>query len=175
MCDYCGCRRSGPTAELAAEHVRLRELAETLHAALHDGTDAAAVFDEFVQLLQMHAAKEEVGLFVHAAPTPLGDQITELCREHDDLRLPLELGVVEVVDDGVEDLDRLAHPLLDGGLDVHERQRREAVHAVGHGLRDAGPHAELLGRIDQRDAHDGLPQAGGSLPARAVTEVASRR
>ena len=30
MCDYCGCRRSGPTAELAEEHVRLRELGDVL-------------------------------------------------------------------------------------------------------------------------------------------------
>ena len=44
------------------------------------------VFDEFVRLLQMHAAKEEVGLFVHArSSTPLSDQIDALCREHDDL------------------------------------------------------------------------------------------
>lgn len=44
------------------------------------------MFDEFVRLLQMHAAKEEVGLFVHAkSSTPLGDQIDALCSEHDDL------------------------------------------------------------------------------------------
>ena len=75
MCDFCGCRRSGPTSELAAEHERLLELGDVLHTALHDGTDASVVFDEFVRLLQMHAAKEEVGLFVHArSSTPLGDQ-----------------------------------------------------------------------------------------------------
>lgn len=86
MCDYCGCRRSGPTAELAAEHVRLLELGDVLHAALHGGTDASGVFAEFVRLLQMHAAKEEVGLFVHArSSTPLGPQIDALCSEHDDL------------------------------------------------------------------------------------------
>lgn len=86
MCDYCGCRRSWPTTELAAEHVRLLELGDVLHTALHDGTDAAVVFDEFVRLLQMHAAKEEVGLFVHAkSSTPLADRIDALCREHDDL------------------------------------------------------------------------------------------
>ena len=34
----------------------------------------------------MHAAKEEVGLFVHAkASTPLAEQIDALYREHDDL------------------------------------------------------------------------------------------
>jgi hemerythrin-like domain-containing protein len=86
MCDYCGCRRSGPTAELAAEHERLQELAEVLDTAQHEGTDATVVFDEFQRLLQMHAAKEEVGLFVHAkSSTPLGDQIDALCSEHDDL------------------------------------------------------------------------------------------
>ena len=86
MCDYCGCRRSGPTAELAAEHERLLELADVVDNALDDGTDATVVFDEFVRLLQMHAAKEEIGLFVHAkSSTPLGDQIDALCSEHDDL------------------------------------------------------------------------------------------
>ena len=86
MCDYCGCRRAGPTAELAAEHERLLELGDELHTALHDGTDAGDVFDEFVRLLQMHAAKEEVGLFVHAATTtPLGDRIETLCHEHEQL------------------------------------------------------------------------------------------
>jgi hemerythrin-like domain-containing protein len=86
MCDYCGCRRSGPTAELATEHVRLLELGDLLHTALHEGTDAGETFTQFVRLLQMHAAKEEIGLFVHAATsTPLADQIEALCREHDDL------------------------------------------------------------------------------------------
>ena len=86
MCDYCGCRRSGPTAELATEHERLLELGDLLHTALHEGADATGVFAEFVRLLQMHAAKEEVGLFVQAkASTPLADQIDVLCREHDDL------------------------------------------------------------------------------------------
>jgi len=86
MCDYCGRRRSGPTAELAAEHERLLELAEVLDTALYDGIDATVVFGEFIRLLQMHAAKEEIGLFVHVkSSTSLGDQIDALCREHDDL------------------------------------------------------------------------------------------
>ncbi|MEO5900370.1 MAG: hemerythrin domain-containing protein [Ilumatobacteraceae bacterium] len=86
MCDYCGCRRSGPTAELHTEHERLLALGDVLHDALHDGADASAVFADFVRLLQMHAAKEEIGLFVHGkTSTPMGDQIDALCREHDDL------------------------------------------------------------------------------------------
>jgi len=62
MCDYCGCRKSGPTAELATEHRRLLELGDILHHALHHNEDASTVLAEFVRLLQMHAAKEEVGL-----------------------------------------------------------------------------------------------------------------
>lgn len=87
MCNYCGCRRSGPTAELAAEHRRLLEFGEVIHTALHEGSDAGAIFGEFVTLLQMHAAKEEIGLFDQAQSLrPLADQIEVLCREHDDLR-----------------------------------------------------------------------------------------
>lgn len=86
MCDYCGCRRSGPTRELALEHERLIELGDLLERTLDDGNDATAVFAEFVGLLERHAAKEEVGLFVEArATTPLGDRIDALCAEHDTL------------------------------------------------------------------------------------------
>jgi len=85
MCDYCGCRQSGPTAELADEHVRLQELSDRLCQARASGADARSVFDEFVRLLQMHAAKEEVGLFVHARATPLSGQVDALCSEHDEL------------------------------------------------------------------------------------------
>ena len=87
MCDYCGCRRSGPTAELAAEHER--PAGTRRRRRQRPSTPAptrAVVFDEFVRLLQMHAAKEEIGLFVHAkSSTPLGGQINTLCSEHDDL------------------------------------------------------------------------------------------
>ncbi|MEO8265419.1 MAG: hemerythrin domain-containing protein [Ilumatobacteraceae bacterium] len=93
MCDYCGCRRSGPTAELTAEHRRLLELGEILRDALHDGVDASIIFVEFVRLLQKHAAKEEIGLFDQARSLkPLADQIEGLCREHADLRLWLANG-----------------------------------------------------------------------------------
>ncbi len=86
MCDYCGCRRSGPTSELALEHERLIELGHLLERTLDDGADATTVFTEFVGLLERHAAKEEVGLFVEArATTPLGDRIDALCAEHDTL------------------------------------------------------------------------------------------
>lgn len=83
MCDYCGCRRSGPTAELAEEHVQLLALSEQLESTLDAGADATAVFSEFVDLLHRHAAKEEIGLFVQARETtPLGPNIDALCEEH---------------------------------------------------------------------------------------------
>jgi len=140
MCDYCGCRRSGPTFELAAEHERLLGLGDTMHTALHDGVDATEVFDEFVRLLQMHAAKEEVGLFVHAkAWTPLADQIDALCREHDDLHRCLADGphvpealrlLVTQIDDEEYDLfPHVIHALDPEQWDEIELARR-AVEAV---------------------------------------------
>lgn len=93
MCDYCGCRLSGPTAELAREHETLRELDDVIYDAIRDGRDTTEVFEEFVRLLEMHAAKEEIGLFVHAREHPaLADQVSSLCEEHDDLRSWLSQG-----------------------------------------------------------------------------------
>lgn len=143
MCDYCGCRRSGATAELAAEHERLLKLGDVLHTALHDGVHAPEVFDEFVRLLQMHAAKEEVGLFVHAkSSTPLGDQIDALCQEHQDLHRWLAGGLtgrhvpealrllVTHIDDEEHDLfPHIIHALDPEQLDEIELAHR-AVEAV---------------------------------------------
>ena len=86
MCDYCGCRRSGPTAELAAEHVRLIELRDSIWNDALAGHDVSERFAELVDLMLRHAAKEEVGLFVHArALGPLADRIDALCAEHETL------------------------------------------------------------------------------------------
>lgn len=86
MCDYCGCRRSGPTAELHEEHEQLLAMSEVIDTALYEGADCSAAFAEFSRLLHMHAAKEEIGLFVAGAEVPpLAAQIVTLCSEHDDL------------------------------------------------------------------------------------------
>lgn len=93
MCDYCGCRRSGPTAELAREHVELRELSDQISDALQDGRELGELWAHFVRLLEVHSAKEEIGLFVHAREHPaLSPQIDDLCSEHDDLRTWLANG-----------------------------------------------------------------------------------
>lgn len=93
MCDYCGCRLSGPTAELAREHETLRALDDEIYDKIRDGRDITEEFRQFVRLLETHAAKEEIGLFVHARDhPPLGDRVSSLCGEHDDLRSWLSQG-----------------------------------------------------------------------------------
>lgn len=93
MCDYCGCRESGPTAELAAEHVRLQILSEQLKAGLRAKEDISDLFDEFTHLLDMHAAKEEVGLFPKVNTLQvMDDQIAQLIAEHDKLHQQLGSG-----------------------------------------------------------------------------------
>lgn len=93
MCDYCGCRESGPTAELAAEHVRLRELSHRLASAIATRRDASEAFAKFTALLNIHAAKEEVGLFPKVLDLGvMDDQIAQLIAEHDQLHSRLRDG-----------------------------------------------------------------------------------
>lgn len=154
MCDFCGCRRSGPTAELHREHERLLALGDVLHAAIHHGIDtdrAGSVSDELVRLLQMHAAKEEIGLFVHAkTSTPLGEQIDQLCREHDDLHRWLAHGpagqqvpdalrlLVSHIDD--EEWDLFPHIIL--ALDPEQWDEIELAHRAIDAVWDGSADAE---------------------------------
>lgn len=137
MCDYCGCRRSGPTAELAREHVRLRELAETLRTAPHTGDGSSTVFDEFVWLLEMHAAKEEIGLFEQAQSFPqLAGQIEQLCSEHDDLRRWLAGGAtgphvpdaLRLLDTHIDDEEYDLFPHIFHALDPEQWEEIELAH-----------------------------------------------
>ncbi|MFV0308196.1 MAG: hemerythrin domain-containing protein [Desertimonas sp.] len=93
MCDYCGCRTAGPTAELAREHELLRSLGDEIYDLLRDGIDPGDRFITFMRLLEMHAEKEEIGLFPHARANPaLAPSIEDLCHEHEDLRAWLAHG-----------------------------------------------------------------------------------
>lgn len=152
MCDYCGCRRSGPTSELAAEHERLLELGEHLDAALDGDVDAVAaagpIFDEFLRMLQMHAAKEEIGLFVHAkASTPLGDQIDQLCREHDDLHRWLGDGLagprvadaLRLLITHIEDEEYDLFPHIFHALDPEQWEEIELAHRAIEAVWDDAP------------------------------------
>lgn len=155
LCDYCGCRRSGPTAELAAEHERLLELADALRAALRAGAGATAVFAELVRLLGMHAAKEEVGLFVQARlSSPLGDQIDALCREHDDLHRwladgptgPLVPDALRLLVTHIDDEEYDLFPHIIYVLDPEQWEEidlaHRAVEAVWDEAADTGNHHE---------------------------------
>lgn len=98
MCDYCGCRDSGPTAELNREHVRLAELSDSIKAAMLAKEDFSEEFEQFATLLDMHAAKEEVGLFPKVKKLEVMDeQIAQLIAEHEKLHQQLSFGP-----DGVE-------------------------------------------------------------------------
>lgn len=64
MCDHCGCRSFPPIAELTEEHERILALAWTLAEA----TRTARVWppgdaEALLALLEVHAAKEESGLY----------------------------------------------------------------------------------------------------------------
>lgn len=64
MCDYCGCRDQPPIGELMDEHDRIMDLAWRVvndpDGARSTGQTARA---ELVELLAMHAAKEERALY----------------------------------------------------------------------------------------------------------------
>lgn len=137
MCNYCGCRKSGPTSELATEHQHLLRLAEILHRALHDGEDVGTVFAEFVRLLEMHAAKEEIGLFDHGQSLqPLADQIEVLCREHADLRRWLADGptglhvadALQLLVTHIDDEEYKLFPRLFHALDPEQWDEIELAH-----------------------------------------------
>jgi hemerythrin-like domain-containing protein len=64
MCDHCGCRAYPPIADLTAEHVEILGLAETLAEATRHGREVdVAGRDRLVELLHLHVAKEENGLY----------------------------------------------------------------------------------------------------------------
>ncbi len=147
MCNYCGCRESGPTAELTDEHRRLTDLGDILHDALHDGTDPSVAFAELVRLLQMHAAKEEIGLFEHArAFQPLAEQIEVLCREHTDLRHWLANGptgsrvpdALRLLNTHIEDEEYDLFPHIFHALDPEQWDEIELAHRAIEAVWDAG-------------------------------------
>lgn len=63
MCDHCGCRRFPPIAELTADHERILELAWQVATADAEAVGSGHARDELVALLDLHALKEELGLY----------------------------------------------------------------------------------------------------------------
>lgn len=64
MCDHCGCREYAPIAQLTADHVEILALAESLSSATrhHQPIDVVGKA-RLLELLAMHSAKEEAGLY----------------------------------------------------------------------------------------------------------------
>ena len=98
MCDHCGCREYPPIAELTAEHAEILALAETLAGAVRQHQPVDAVGRErLVQLLRVHVAKEEAGLYpllideMGEAP----DAFDHLEAEHRDLFEAIETGAFD--------------------------------------------------------------------------------
>jgi hypothetical protein len=88
MCDHCGCRAFPPVAELTAEHEEILSRAW----ALAEATRACRLpptrdVDELVRMLDVHARKEETGLYRELADLgALGaDQLADLEEEHREL------------------------------------------------------------------------------------------
>lgn len=95
MCDHCGCRDVGPTAELTAEHDEILGLAwEVAEAQRGVQVVADEVLARLLDLRARHSAKEERGLFplVLEAGDCTPEQIATLEQEHRDQRAILEAG-----------------------------------------------------------------------------------
>lgn len=115
MCDHCGCRSFAPIAELTAEHEDILATAWTLAEAKRTGDPAAAGAREaLLAMLDVHAAKEEAGLYpelVRLGGLSAQDR-DELEEEHRVLR-----GVV-----AGGDLDRRAYYVLANHIEVEEQE-----------------------------------------------------
>ncbi|MFN8105130.1 MAG: hemerythrin domain-containing protein [Acidimicrobiia bacterium] len=98
MCDHCGCRAFAPIAELTEEHERILAMAWALAEAAGNGADPPADEAEaLLALLQVHAAKEERGLYPELVE--LGELSGQdrglLEHEHRALRGALEAGAFD--------------------------------------------------------------------------------
>jgi hemerythrin-like domain-containing protein len=88
VCDHCGCRNVGPTAELTREHDEILVLAWRVAEAddLDSGPGLEAL-EAFAELHGRHSRKEELGLFplVLEGGDCTPEQIDTLVAEHREL------------------------------------------------------------------------------------------
>src|SRR4051812_15056245 len=65
MCDYCDCRSHPAIASLSEDHDALQALLDRLERArlTHDNRTATAIVAELDDLLDVHAQREEQGVF----------------------------------------------------------------------------------------------------------------
>lgn len=85
MCDYCGCRDAAAIDELSIEHEQVLDLVYSLrrHAQQREHDRAGQVAAALSELLAIHTAKEEEGLFSELRASWGADpRLDELAREH---------------------------------------------------------------------------------------------
>jgi hypothetical protein len=98
MCDHCSCRDFPPIAELSREHEEILALAGPLAEATRHGTAADPdVVRRLRALLELHSAKEEVGLYPllieEMGETP--DAFDHLEAEHREVLGAIESGAFD--------------------------------------------------------------------------------
>lgn len=98
MCDHCGCRSFPAIAELTVEHFQVLALAEPLaEATRHDRPIDPAVPARLREILVVHAAKEEAGLYpllIGEADEPAG-AFDHLEDEHRELLEAIDAGTFD--------------------------------------------------------------------------------
>jgi hemerythrin-like domain-containing protein len=115
MCDHCGCRAFPPIAELTAEHEDILRRAWVLAEATRAGLiPPTADVVELVRMLEVHARKEETGLYRELVDLgALGaEQLAELEEEHRELHDALTAPV----------FDRRAFYALAAHIEVEEME-----------------------------------------------------
>ena len=98
MCDHCNCREYAPIAELSREHVEILALASELAAATRAGAMRDPELERRLRrVLQVHSAKEEVGLYpllIQEMGEP-ADAFDHLEAEHRDVLAWIEAGTFD--------------------------------------------------------------------------------
>lgn len=168
MCDHCGCRAFAPIAELTADHEFILDLAWRVAEGEWPSEEAhAEARRELNRFLDMHAVKEEIGLYPLLIST--GDLSVELNEaleaEHRDVHDRLDRN----------EFDRRAYFALAAHIEVEElelfsvsqfafgeeewEEMEQAHHAAAHQF--GVPHSHGEGDRDAEPAH----HHGGSMAA----------
>jgi len=158
VCDHCGCRNFAPIAELTAEHVEILALAWQLTEAHQEGRSAPeGVAKELYALLEVHDAKEEVGLYpILSALGGLDDDVrAQLEAEHAEL--------FEVLDHGVFDrkvyysleshIELEEHELFSGAMLRYDEAEWEEMSLAHHAVEHAFGRPHSHGEDDHHHAH----------------------
>jgi hemerythrin-like domain-containing protein len=149
MCDHCGCRVHRPIADLTAEHVEILALAASLAEATRHGRRVdQRVRGTLVDLLHLHVAKEEGGLYplLAAEMGRPADTYADLEEEHREL--------FAAIDDNVFDhlalyalqrhIEEEEEVLFSGALFHFEGDTWDELEAVHHRIDDLAAAGERV-------------------------------